>query len=756
MKLKIMILSIKNILFFLIVLLAVNCSAADDFVHTLNLAKHSSCSYIAEKFDALSRFNGFGNFVLKELKKKDEGLFPWRFEVTNGYQEGFVYYALLGYASEQSGDIPFAYRCYQNSLACINEDKSFDHPLPRAEIYLAIGRTCLAAGRYMDAKDWLDTAFLESGDNLQLQAAIDRVGIQRANEIGDYPEIIFLYQHLEEVSRASQREPRATDYGPRITELSNDEIANYAQILFYSRKDREGFSKLLTGISKLGIDNNLGVKDPLVDKFLNNIMRADEDEVKWFYDLLGWAIVDARAKAGDEEYLAFLCNARTLFCKVYDFLDSEDDLKKVKKRIDVVKEQIAEGDSIFKNENMYSVSGNRYSVKRKKKVSKSTNLKIDKSGNMEKTPEIVLEDLLMLADWKLKQKDYKNAGTNYYLTSLIATGKFANLEYDGTIVENAAIIGMKKNLRIMNYDLQFVLDNSFRTAEATLQLYLNATNDEQRAEYNTEAAMEILPKYNKIAIRTLTYKLKQAINDLDLQQIEEIYRKINKYGLKEVYNSAFLYTRYLISINKTAKAFSSLLESTIYVSDYGIRKMNMSILNQSWAWASKKDIFVFSRKQLVNEIFVVIIGQSWDFGANRDWMQKWGARELQSRKLFNEKKYNDVLWILNSNFDQAGHEFRKAICYAEIGKTNDAFNAMFNAYKKRCKMAEQEELSYPNPEIDYLQSFAKNTNLNNISELIDFLNKHKDNLMKCKRKEESNLLSTIIENIKTLKNNKTK
>ena len=352
----------KIILFLMFFSLAAFALPKDDFVHTLDLAKHSSCSYIAEKFDTLSRFNGFGNFVLKELKKKDEGLFPWRFEVTNGYQEGFVYYALLGYANELSGDIPFAYRCYQNSLACIDEEKSFNYPLPRAEIYLAIGRTCLAAGRYMDAKDWLDTAFLESGDNIKLQAAIDRVLIKRANELGDYPEIIFLYQHLLSLANDNNSPPllKGDTGGFKNTngkvELTKDEIANYAQILFYSRKDREGFSKLLEGISKLGIDNNLGVKDPLVDKFLNNIMRADDDEVKWFYDLLGWAIVDARAKAGDENYLAFLCNARTLFCKVYDFLNPEDDLEKVKKRIDVVKRQIANGDAPWSvNRNPLSV-----------------------------------------------------------------------------------------------------------------------------------------------------------------------------------------------------------------------------------------------------------------------------------------------------------------------------------------------------------------------------------------------------------------
>ena len=182
-----------------------NCFATDDFDNVLNLAKYSACKDVV-----MNTPNQIPSVkCLTSIVKNSP--FPWRFEITNGYQEGFVYYALLGYANELSGDIPFAYRCYQNSLTCIDEDKSFSHPLPRAEIYLAIGRTCLAAGRYMDAKDWLDNAFFEAGDNLQLQAAIDRVGIQRANEIGDYPEIIFLYQHLE--SLANKKTPRLNKEG---------------------------------------------------------------------------------------------------------------------------------------------------------------------------------------------------------------------------------------------------------------------------------------------------------------------------------------------------------------------------------------------------------------------------------------------------------------------------------------------------------------------------------------------------------------
>ena len=343
----------KIVLIYFVFSFALFAAPKDDFANVLNYAKFSFCEDIAYKFDTLSNFDGFGKLVEKEFQKKKENLFPWRFEVTNGYKEGFFYYALLGYANEISGDIPYAYQCYRSAPLYIDEEKSFNCPEPTAEIYLGIGRTCLAAGRYMDAKDWLDAAYEYANDNPKIMAAIDRVMIQRGNEIGDYENIILHYQHLEQVSRTPDRRMP----GSKCEQLTKPEIANYAQILFWSRKDRKGFSKLLEEISKLGIDNNLDVKDPLVNKFLNNIMRTDNEEVEYFYDLLGYEIEAARAKAGDENYLAFLCNARTLFCKVYDFLNPEGDLKKIKKRIDKVKEQLKQGYDVFGSKNKLSVIG---------------------------------------------------------------------------------------------------------------------------------------------------------------------------------------------------------------------------------------------------------------------------------------------------------------------------------------------------------------------------------------------------------------
>jgi len=98
----------KRILLFLLLFsFAVYAVPKDDFANVLNYAKLSTCSELAKdllnnKFQILDPRMPGSSF-------KSPTPFPWRFEITNGYKEGFFYYALLGYANEQIGEIPFAY-----------------------------------------------------------------------------------------------------------------------------------------------------------------------------------------------------------------------------------------------------------------------------------------------------------------------------------------------------------------------------------------------------------------------------------------------------------------------------------------------------------------------------------------------------------------------------------------------------------------------------------------------------------------------
>jgi len=735
-----MILFKKIILFLLLFAFVLYAAPKDDFANVLNLAKFSSCEDIAYKFDTLSNFDGFGKLIEKELQKKTENLFPWRFDVTNGYKEGFFYYALLGYANELSGDIPYAYQCYRNATLYIDEEKSFNNPEPTAEIYLGLGRTCLAAGRYMDAKDWLDVAYDYANNNPKIMASVDRVAIQKGNELGDYENIILHYQHLMSIANDIKSPPFKGDLGG--CKLTKPELANYAQILFYSRKDREGFSKLLEGISNLGIDNNLGVKDLLIDKFLNNIMRADNEEVEYFYDLLGYEIEAARAKAGDEKYLAFLCNARTLFCKVYDFLSPKDDLKKVKKRIDKVKEQLNQGYDVF-GQKKYSVSGNQYSVGKKKKNAKSENRKLSKTGKIEEIPEVELENLLMLADWYFKLKKYVIAKVMYDKADWLATGTFANIQYDGTTTQNAAKIGSisselqlnsklktcTSTRRMTVYNPKFELNDSFRSAELTLQLYQKATNDEQRIKHDTEWAIEILPKAHCATLTYLQGNARKNIRERNFeiairhyQQYKERRRKIDYYDIKLWINAS-------CASGDIKMAFTTVLQLLKTNGDCVARLDIFGDCMKIWSVGEEKELLAFSNIALKSLLlyYLTYINHPINYAAREmrnfiNWKEIEYENHIKIMKEMTAENYYAALNILTNVFthsNQVEHNYWKAICYTKIGNTNLAFRFAMDAHKIRCELSScvgGDKACYPTLETSLIESLLIGLDNNYIEE----------------------------------------
>jgi len=706
---------------------AVYAVPKDDFANVLNLAKFSSCSELAK--DLLNQKSS--NIPLTPFKgglnQKLPTPFPWRFEITNGYKEGFFYYALLGYANELSGDIPYAYQCYRNATLYIDEEKSFNHPEPTAEIYLGIGRTCLAAGRYMDAKDWLDSAYVYANDNPNIMAAIDRVMIKRGNELGDYEDIILHYQHLESIAN-SKSPPLKGDLGG--CKLTKEELANYAQILFWSHKDREGFSKLLEGISKFGIDNNLGVKDPLVDKFLNNIMRADDEDVKYFYDLLGYEIEIARAKAGDENYLAFLCNARTLFCKVYDFLNPKDDLKKVKKRIDIVKEQLKQGYDVF-GKNPKSVIRNPWSVK-KKKIIKSQNRKISKTGIIEELPEVELENLLMEADFALKQKTKWKAKKCYNQALQMATGTFANIQYDGTTTRNAAIIGMKfttpkrQTTNVQGFDF----DNSYRSAELTLQLYQKATNDEQRAEYNMEAAILILPKANTANLNFLQKEARRNRRKFDFDKALELYKNYDKRTTAMPQEMREVWCKVNAAIGNTKESFRIALDDLFFREKTLQRFMSIDFCATCYSWANDEDLEKYFEAAGPAVIFMVMSNPAMGFSKLAEVINEYPKmrnNELELRNSLNIMDYKTASSIYTNYFinsAQPGHLISLSQIMMGIGSSNTAFDAALEAYNKRnafARWTSGNATIYPTLETDIMEACLQSNMTNQLSDYATWL-----------------------------------
>jgi len=487
-------------------------------------------------------------------------------------------------------------------------------------------------------------------------------------------------------------------------------------------------------------------------------MRADDDEVKWFYDLLGWAIVDARAKAGDEEYLAFLCNARTLFCKVYEFLNPEDDLKKIKKRIDVVKEQIANGKNPFGDEKKYSVISNRY-LRSTRRMHGGSKLTMKKSGEIEKSPKVILEDLLMQADWKLKQKDYKTAGTNYYLALMIATGKFANLEYDGTAAQNAAKMGMiyiNPQIQQSNNPI-FDLDSSFRSAELTLKLYCQATNDEQRAEYDTEAALNILPKANKMILALYEDKAILFIQKRKFGTALDYFKRYYQYLPIMPLELASMWIDIYITKGNTEKAFNTGMIILKYPQCFNralIRKCDLI-----WSWANVNDIKKYSIIRKSIEILPALLETRPGLNINRlskalNWKRKYGEKELLLREKIDAGNYEYALKIITNDLSeniQAGHLYQMAKIYAFLGMTNQAYYAVMKSYKKRCKLAQKvggDNIQYPIIESSLIESIFIDLNNKNCDEYINWLKNRMEECIEQNKFADANLADKKIKNLK--------
>jgi hypothetical protein len=391
--------------------------------HILALARDAGYDELADLITA----EDYGR-ASAALAKMEKGLFPWRMAVTNGYQHGFLLYALKGYILEKSNDPPKAYRQYQNSRGCLDDDVAMMYyPQPRLEVLIGIGRTCNAVGRYTDSKDYLDVARIEGSEYVDISALADRALIRRGVEIGDYPEVTNLYNDLRWLS-----------------DLTRGEHKEAAQILFWSHDDRAGFSMLLQGLTKLGIDNDLGVKDPMVDCFLNNLMRADDQEISYFYDLLGYAIVDARALEGDEKYLAFLCNSRMVMAKLFHILRPEDDIKKALTRVDQVKAQLLLQYATDTDQRAL-ISGTSILGSKGRLISDESN------AGLLTIPALQFEDLLMRADWNAR-RGLTDSSMEVYIEVLgICTNEdIARWPYDGTTISNAALLG---RLALLHHNL---------------------------------------------------------------------------------------------------------------------------------------------------------------------------------------------------------------------------------------------------------------------------------------------------------------
>jgi len=420
--------------------------------------------------------------ALQALDEKTGAGFQWSTEATNGYKYGFFAEALKGVCLEKMGEVVKAYRLYQNARYYCDEEKvsmlGTPFPAPKLEVYVGIGRMCNEAGRWTDSLNYLDAARMEAAEYKNIAIAADRDMIKRAVTIGEYSEANTLYKDLSDFHI-----------------LLRDEYVENAEINFQTYNDSAGFKSILDGITFLGIDNSKGLKDPLLACFLCNIQRANKDNISYFYELMGNAILTSRAHTGDEEYIASLMNLRFLMCKVFDYLNAENDLEKAKTCVESAKRYL----STKQNKTYY-----------KKKVKGSTPLHKKQKDNQElvKGELNTIEDMVMAADVELMQKEYISARKKYLLALTNYSGKSEIVEYNGFNIKEAIVFGLLvtgiPNVPRLEELLNVIKEQSnIHTITSYGKALLNNVKESCKYDNIIKDVIEILPKNNSLAIKLL-------------------------------------------------------------------------------------------------------------------------------------------------------------------------------------------------------------------------------------------------------------
>jgi len=680
-----MILYNKTILFLMFFSFAAFALPKDDFAHTFELAKYSACKDVVKH----TQQSNNPQIHQSKLKALSSGPFPWRFEITNGYQEGFVYYALKGIALENKGDIIAAYNAYQNSSVCIDEKASFAHRNPRHEIELAIGRIYLKCGRYYDAYNVFDTVRLESQDKNILIAA-DEGLINRAIAIGDYTEACEMYEYLGTMNT-----------------LTRKQFNGYAKVLFSLGRDRDAFAQLLYGIAKYGFDEDLGIKDPMVDLFLNALPRATDDEIKWYYDLVGYGIMDARAQKGDEKHLVMLLKTRMLFSTVFPFLKPEDDIKKLEGRIEYLKTNVK-----YQTSNRYkeNAKGRHLIINNYCSSNKGVLNLTNKIEDIETTVASV-ENILMEVD--LKGLLWLNDGKKKYnLIAKILTNNYS--EYDGTRISDMINIGsvISESLRdghtnIIKYIRKCRLNDeiSLRLASIYLKFYsYYSKHDVRQLQENCKIIFEFANKVPLAFPPLLRYtencaKIAFDIYDFPtLIKLCEFYEKHAGYLTPDMYNNLI---KAYIAIGETSKAFVVGRKALSYFSpfkfkadynshdNYWFRKLCRSM----GPWATDEELERFADIQLKSEVTAFLRcfqtgNAGYKLRAALQWNSKYKEEEIEYRNAIAIQDYTKAISLLTnsqSSLTFPWHTIKRADVYAQCNKTNAALQSISQYHENLTK-----------------------------------------------------------------------
>ncbi|GEM_PF-2525900 len=271
----------------------------------LDLAHASACRDAAK---AIEEDNIAG--ALAMLDALVSGPFHWRGAVTNGFQQGFFVNALRGYCLERMGDIVKAYRSYQNSRACFDDEAvAVQCPEPRLEVFLGLGRTCERFGRLSDAEQYLLCCLSAAPTNSTLNTQA-RLSIARLLCFHGRPRKALGHFTMLEMERVP---------------FDRDTWHCYAKSAFDCGEQVEGVRILLSALCAVGADARRCEEDPLLSDVRKYWLYFDDDDVLDFDAFMADEIHMQYSK-GSERLLTYLINTRNLLAYVRsDIFAGNDD-----------------------------------------------------------------------------------------------------------------------------------------------------------------------------------------------------------------------------------------------------------------------------------------------------------------------------------------------------------------------------------------------------------------------------------------------
>ena len=740
-----------------------------DFANILNFAKYSACENVINKFEYLDK--GFGKFIIKKLESNTKDLFPWRFEVTNGYQEGFFYHALMGIALENKDDIISAYNEFCSSLSYIDEEKSFNHPELRHEIELAIAKIYLEIGRLNDAQEWFESVRIESSDNNSLVAA-DLGLIACANAVGDINESFRMYDDLG-----------------TLRALTRKEHNDFARLLFVTGNNEKAFSLLLNGLAKYGFVPNQGAEDPIIKVFLNALPRATDEDINYFYDLLGWAIKEAQMKKGDEKYIAFLAKTRFLLCSIFPFLHEKNDFDLINKRLEFLKTNFTYTAISKQNETIQSP------LKKHRRLLKQIKFKNNTKGKTSLLPELVLENILNRVLLSMKANDLSSASKllNEFKKSL-TNEAWKEIKYDDTtfqqfsyladslkdfsIDKTSGIQEIVSEINKFNNKLsEMPYDDSELIAEICLRNYGVFASQMFLLQKMCGVKLDKIiepTQFIKVLKETHPYVLLSlTVSSISLTKDREFEKAFNLF--EKYYNclgtvSPNMYYYWIlgnIACGNMEKASELVYEAFLKLDPFS---NNPNMHSKGWFWfrrfginiassANDDTLIKFDRVQLLAEATAFLINYQKGNSTLKlrtaiHWKDNFVKLEQKLRTEFDNGNFSNVLMIIQNNFNekkQYSHLVKQAVAFAAVGNTNKAFSSMMKAYKKRNSRTEEiggVETKYPNLESPFLESYLTLSNTNNVTQYIDWLSKlHQRCLIENKTKD-ANLIKQTLEKVK--------